>query len=271
MTRNHTVFPDTFPASWASGWGDDEYGLWMSFNYKGIRHLFRWCEPGTFLMGSPETEPEREPWDKGNETQHPVTLSRGFWIAETTVTQALWEIFMGDNPSRFKGAEHPVDSVSWEDAQGFISKLNGMKPELQLCLSTEAQWEYACRAGTTTPFYFGDNITTDQVNYDGNYPYNDGRNGEYRGQTVGVKSLPPNGWGLYQMHGNVSEWCQDWYEKQYPSEPVTDPQGAASGTRRVLRGGSWFDLGGNCRSAHRDHYVPAYRDRNFGFRLALGL
>ena len=121
MTRNHTVFPDTFPASWASGWGDDEYGLWMSFNYKGVSHLFRWCEPGTFLMGSPANEPER--YD--NETQHPVTLSRGFWIAETPVTQALWEVFMGDNPSRFKGAELPVENVSWDDAQRFISKLNG--------------------------------------------------------------------------------------------------------------------------------------------------
>jgi formylglycine-generating enzyme len=269
--RTYTTYPDTFPASWASGWGDDEYGLWMTFNYKGISHLFRWCEPGTFLMGSPEDEPERESWDNGNETQHPVTLSRGFWIAETTVTQALWEIFMGDNPSRFKGAERPVERVSWDAAQRFINKLNGMKPELQLCLPTEAQWEYACRAGTTTPFYFGDNISTDQVNYNGNFPYNDGRNSEYREQTVGVKSIPPNAWGLYQMHGNVWEWCQDGYATEYPSEPVTDPQGAASGTHRVLRGDSWINDGRACRSALRFHRDPADRNRNFGFRLALGL
>ncbi len=259
MTRSHTVFPDNFPASWASGWGDDEYGLWMSFNYKGIRHLFRWCEPGTFLMGSPESEPERD----NDETQHQVILSRGFWIAETTVTQALWEIFMGDNPSDFKGAELPVENVSWDDAQRFISKLNGMKPELQLCLPTEAQWEYACRAGTSTPFSFGDNISTDQVNYDGNYSHHN--------QTVEVKALPPNAWGLYQMHGNVWEWCQDWYATQYPSEPVTDPRGSASGTDRVLRGGTWLGDDWNCRSALRFHYAPAFCNHFIGFRLAIGL
>jgi formylglycine-generating enzyme required for sulfatase activity len=265
--RTYTTYPDNFPASWASGWGEDQYGLWMTFNYKGIRHLFRWCEPGTFLMGSPEEEPERYE----DEAQHQVTLTRGFWIAETPVTQALWEIFMGDNPSRFKGAERPVERVSWEDAQRFISKLNGIKPELQLCLPTEAQWEYACRAGTTTPFSFGDNITTDQVNYNGNYPYNKGSKGEDRNQTVEVKSLPPNAWGLYQMHGNVWEWCQDKYETQYPTQPVTDPQEADSGTYRVLRGGSWFNGGRLCRSADRNHYDPAYRYSYYGFRLALGL
>ncbi len=264
--RTYTTYPDTFPASWASGWGDDEYGLWMSFNYKGVSHLFRWCEPGTFLMGSPANEPEH--YD--NETQHLVTLSRGFWIAETPVTQALWEIFMGDNPSYFKGAELPVENVSWDDAQHFINKLNGMKPELQLCLPTEAQWEYACRAGTSTPFSFGDNISTDQVNYNGNYPYNRGREGKYREQTVKVKALPSNAWGLYQMHGNVWEWCQDWYD-DYPAEPVVDPQGVESGPGRMLRGGSWVYDGGLCRSAYRHAHDPAFRGFDSGFRLALGL
>ena len=264
--RTYTTYPDNFPASWASGWGEDPYGLWMTFNYKGIRHLFRWCEPGTFLMGSPEDEPERG----SDETQHPVTLTRGFWIAETPVTQALWEIFMGDNPSRFKGAELPVEQVSWNDAQRFINKLNGIKPELQLCLPTEAQWEYACRAGTTTPFSFGDNITTDQVNYNGNYLYNDGNTGEYRSQTVEVKSLPPNAWGLYQMHGNVLEWCQDRYG-QYPRQSLTDPQGATSGTSGVVRGGSWIYDGEDCRSAARFSGDPANRNDYCGFRLALVL
>ncbi len=268
--RTYTTYPDNFPASWASGWGENQYGLWMTFNYKGVRHLFRWCEPGTFLMGSPANEPEREPWETGNETQHLVTLTRGFWIAETPVTQALWEIFMGDNPSEFKGAELPVDSVSWNDAQRFINKLNGMKPELQLCLPSEAQWEYACRAGATTPFSFGDNITTDQVNYNGNYPYNKSRKGEYRERTVEVKSLPPNAWGLYQMHGNVWEWCQDWYG-QYPRQSVTDPQRVVSSTHRVLRGGSWGNRSRFCRSASRRAYVPADLYNFCGFRLALGL
>jgi formylglycine-generating enzyme required for sulfatase activity len=233
----------------------------MTFNYKGVRHLFRWCEPGIFLMGSPEDEPGREYWSD-NETQHQVTLTRGFWIAETPVTQALWEIFMGDNPSHFKGAERPVEYVSWDDAQRFINTLNSMKPELQLCLPTEAQWEYACRVGTTTPFSFGDNITTDQVNYNGNLPCNKGRKGEYRNQTVEIKSLPPNAWGLYQMHGNVSEWCQDWYGHQSITE---------SGPLRVLRGGSWFSYCRQCRSAYRFVLDSAYRASYIGFRLALGL
>ena len=264
--RTYTTYPDNFPASWASGWGEDQYGLWMTFNYKGIRHLFRWCEPGTFLMGSPADEPER----LDNETQHPVTLTRGFWIAETPVTQALWEIFMGGNPSSFKGTELPVDSVSWDDAQRFINKLNGMKPELQLCLPTEAQWEYACRAGTTTPFSFGNNINTDQVNYNGNSPYNKGRKGEFRNRTVEVKAFPPNAWGLYQMHGNVWEWCQDWYEA-YPHQPVTAPKGAVSGADRVLRGGSWIDGGRHCRSASRNALDPASGLSDCGFRLALAI
>jgi formylglycine-generating enzyme required for sulfatase activity len=268
--RTYTTYPDNFPTSWASGWGEDEYGLWMTFNYKCVRHLFRWCEPGTFLMGSPKKEPERESFGN-DETQHRVTLTRGFWIAEPPVTQALWEVFMGDNPSRLKGVELPVEQLSWDDAMRFINTLNGMKPELKLCLPTEVQWEYACRAGTITPFAFGDNITTDQVNYDGNRPYNNGKKGEYRKQTVDVKSLPPNAWGLYQMHGNVWEWCQDWYATQYPTQSVTDPQGAASGARRVLRGGSWISNGRYCRSAFRFANVPANRYGNNGFRLVLGL
>ena len=263
--RTYTTYPDNFPASWASGWGEDPYGLWMTFNYKGIRHLFRWCEPGTFLMGSPKDELERS----SNETQHQVTLTRGFWIAETPVTQALWEIFMGDNPSHFKGAEHPVETVSWDDAQRFINSINRIKPELQLCLPTEAQWEYACRAGTTTPFFFGGSISTDQVNYDGNYPYSNDTKGEYRNQTVEVRNLPPNAWGLYQMHGNVYEWCQDKYGL-HPTQPV-DPQGAAKGERRVLRGGSWIFYGRHCRSARRIAGGRADRHYDYGFRLALAL
>ena len=147
--RHHKVRPQIFPEAWASDWGEDEYGLWMAFTYKGIKQTFRWIEPGTFLMGSTEDEPER--FD--NELLHPVTLTQGFWLADSTVTQALWGAVMGDTPSDFKGENRPVENVSWDDAQRFIQKVNNMKPELQLCLPTEAQWEYACRAGTTTPFF----------------------------------------------------------------------------------------------------------------------
>ncbi|PPD23601.1 MAG: Sulphatase-modifying factor protein [Methylobacter sp.] len=260
-----TVYPAEFPEPWASDWGEDEYGLWMGFTYKGVKQLFRWIEPGTFLMGSPEHEPERNK----DETQHTVTLSKGFWLADCTVTQALWQAAMGTNPSEFQGEGRPVDRVSWNDAQAFIDTLNGLKPALKLCLPTEAQWEYACRAGIQTPFSFGEQIDSSLVNFDGNNPYINGKRSEYRKQTVAVKSLPPNAWGLYEMHGNVWEWCRDWHGG-YPTESVTDPQGPEAGVNRVLRGGSWIFNGRHARSAYRSHYEPDYRYYDFGFRLALG-
>jgi formylglycine-generating enzyme required for sulfatase activity len=264
--RTHTVFPDEFPEAWASDWGEDEYGIFMGFTYKGVRQDFRWIEPGTFLMGSPTDEPARD----NDETQHAVTLSKGYWLADTCVTQALWEAVMGANPSRFQGANHPVENVSWDDAQAFITRMNEMKAALRLCLPTEAQWEYACRAGTSTPFSFGDEISPEIVNYDGNYPYHNGSKGEFREQTVEVGSLPPNAWGLYEMHGNVWEWCQDWYG-DYGAVAQVDPQGPGEGTRRVWRGGSWFILGRLCRSACRDHFGPSFHYGSNGFRLARGL
>jgi len=176
---------------------------------------------------------------------------------------------MGDNPSHFKGEKCPVDSVSWDDAQAFISKMNGLKAELKLCLPTEAQWEYSCRAGSTAPFCWGQQIDSELVNFDGRYPYNKGHVSENREQTVDVKSLPCNDWGLYQMHGNVSEWCKDWYE-DYAVGPVTDPHGSASGIVRVLRGGSWISRGEHCRSACRDPDNPSRRHSLIGFRLTRG-
>ncbi len=267
--RVHAIFPDEFPEAWASDWGEDDYGIFMGFTYKGVRQDFRWIEPGTFLMGSPLDEPERD----DDETPHEVTLSKGFWLADTTVSQALWEAVMGENTSDFKDANRPVETISWHDAQAFIDRMNGLKGELRLCLPTEGQWEYACRAGTTSPFSFGGQISSERVNFDGTEPYNKGRQSEFREQTVEVGSLPPNDWGLYEMHGNLWEWCQDWYG-DYPAQPVVDPQGAASGTYRVLRGGSWFNGGRDCRSAYRYHVDPAPRDifgAYFGFRLARGL
>ncbi len=263
--RTHKIFPEEFPESWASDWGEDEYGLWMAFTYKGVRQAFRWCEPGTFLMGSPEDEPERY----GNELQHKVTLSKGFWIADTPVTQALWQVVMGDNPSSFKDEDLPAENVSWKDVQAFFDKMNDMKPDLKLCLPSEAQWEYACRAESTTPFCWGDQIDSERVNFDGIYPYNNGRKSKYREQTVEVKELSCNDWGLYQMHGNVWEWCQDRYAR-YPAKFVTDPQGPQSGDRRVLRGGSWFADGRDCRSAYRYRRDPHFRSGDMGFRLARG-
>jgi sulfatase modifying factor 1 len=263
--ENSEFLPAEFPAPWACDWGEDRYGLWMAFRYRGVRQQLRWIMPGEFLMGSPASEAER----RDNETQHRVILTQGYWLADTACPQALWQAVLGDNPSRFKGEDRPVENVSWDDAQRFIERLNELIPGGGFRLPTEAEWEYACRAGTTTAFWFGDQITPEQVNYDGNNPYAGGRKGKYRKETVAVKALPCNGWGLYQMHGNVWEWCQDWYG-EYPLDTVVDPTGPERGGRRVLRVGSWISGGGRVRSAPRGDFVPSARSDDFGFRLARG-
>ncbi|WP_419788120.1 formylglycine-generating enzyme family protein [Pseudodesulfovibrio sp.] len=252
--------------SWAASHGTDQYGLWAAFQIRGITQRMRWIHPGTFLMGSPRSELERS----DNELQHEVTLSKGFWLADTTCTQELWEAVTGGDPSFLKGElQRPVDSVSWDDCQDFLQKVNSQYPSLGLALPTEAQWEYACRAGTETPFSFGENITTDLVNFDGRNPYKNGEKGEERNQTVPVKGLPCNQWGLYQMHGNVWEWCADWYGS-YPETSLFDPIGPEDGGLRVLRGGSWIGDGGHVRSASRFWDVPGGRNRSIGFRFSRG-
>ncbi|WPD21221.1 MAG: formylglycine-generating enzyme family protein [Candidatus Electrothrix scaldis] len=251
---------------WAKQIGVDQYGLYADLVFKGVIQRFRWIQPGSFMMGSPDDELER--WEE-RETQHLVVLSESFWLADTACTQALWQAVIGKNPSHFKGDERPVEQVSWQDAQKFIKQLNKEIPVLALDLPTEAQWEYACRAGTSSPFFFGENISTDQVNYNGKYPYAGGEKGLYREETVEVKALPCNDWGLYQMHGNVWEWCRDWLG-DYSSKPVVDPLGPDTGRFRVLRGGSWISDGGDCRSAARSGSTPDYRSSSLGFRLARG-
>ncbi len=215
---------------------------------------------GEFTMGSPTYEPERQ----SNETQHQVRVS-DFYIGKYAVTQAEWESVTGTNPSHFKGANLPVEQVSWDDCQAFIQVLN-RKTGHTYRLPTEAEWEYACRAGTTTPFNTGGNLTTEQANYDGNYPYNNNRKGQYRKQTVAVDSFEPNAWGLYNMHGNVWEWCSDWYG-EYESGCVENPVGSKSGSPRVIRGGGWGGPAGRCRSAARSRGTPDDRCANVGFRL----
>jgi len=262
-----------FPCPWACEWGEDAYGLWQTLCYSGVRQVFRWIEPGTFLMGSPNDEPERE-WQgdgEGSETQRPVTLSQGFWLADTTVTQAFWlAVLGGENPSRFQGSpEHPVEQVSWDDAQRFIEVLNSDVSGLSAQLPSEAQWEYACRAGTSTPFSFGNNISPKQVNYNGKYPYAGAEKSVYRENTVAVKSLLANPWGLFEMHGNVWEWCQDGWRQNLGTAPVIDPLNSAA-EARVLRGGSWYGGGKDVRSAIRGRSYPGFPSLHFSFRLALG-
>ncbi len=261
--------PHAFPAHWACAWGQDECGLWQAFDLNGVVQRLRWLPPGAFLMGSPEDEPEREPLGR-DETLHPVILTRGLWLADTACTQALWQAVLDEDPSHFKGPERPVEQVSWEDiVERFLPVLNQRVPGLDARLPTEAEWEYGCRAGTTTPFSFGETLTTDQANYHGDFPYAGGDKGEARDETVEVKALPANQWGLYQMHGNVYEWCQDRLG-DYPKRLVQDPPGPSAGRVRVLRGGSWFGDAEWCRSARRNAGGPAERDSDLGFRLARG-
>jgi formylglycine-generating enzyme required for sulfatase activity len=256
---------------WAVSHGSDASGYWAEFAVGKVVQRMRWIPPGEFLMGSPEDEPERFTEGEWAETPHRVILTRGFWLADTACTQALWEAVMGKNPSHFTGAERPVEQVSWEDVAGsFLPALDKLVPGLAPVLPSEAQWEYACRAGTTTPFWFGETISPYQVNFNGNYPYGGGATVEYREQTVKVKALPPNGWGLYQMHGNVWEWCADWHGA-YPKQMAVDPVGTPEGRKRVLRGGCWHSHGTYCRSAFRDTSEPGDRNDHFGFRLARGL
>jgi formylglycine-generating enzyme required for sulfatase activity len=205
-----------------------------------------------------------------DETQHRVILSQGFWLADTACTHALWQAVLNESLSYFRGEDRPVELVSWDDVQRFLTRLNAAAPDLAFKLPTEAEWEYACRAGTTTPFWFGEQITPEQVNYGGNLRPSYFR--KYRKATVPVKSLPCNDWGLYQMHGNVWEWCQDWYGA-YPTETVIDPAGSPTGELRVRRGGSWLSIRMNTRAAQRSAHDPGLRHRyssDFGFRLARG-
>ncbi|MDR0562530.1 MAG: formylglycine-generating enzyme family protein [Spirochaetaceae bacterium] len=235
---------------------------------------------GTFIMGSPDAEWGR----KDNETQHEVWVS-GFYIGKHEVTQEAYLAVIGTNPSHFRGANLPVESVSWFDAVAYCnarSEQEGRIPAYIIDteavrwnlradgyrLPTEAEWEYACRAGTATPFSIGNNITTDQSNYNGRYPYNTMTKGVFRQTPLAIGSFPPNPWGLYDMHGNLWEWCWDWYGA-YPLEPRTNLTGPASGADRVIRGGSWCSLGQNLRSANRGLKIPSYRAFDLGFRLLL--
>jgi formylglycine-generating enzyme len=230
----------------------------------GVKLEMVYIAPGTFIMGSPSSEAGRN----DDETQHQVTLTKGFWLGKYEVTQGQWEAIMGNNPSHFSncGSNCPVEQVSWNDCQEFIRKLNNLSGFSGFRLPTEAEWEYACRAGTTTAFNTGRCLSTSEANYNGNRPLEGCSEGQYREKTLPVGSFAPNAWGLYDMHGNVWEWCWDWHGS-YPTGPVSDSTGAVSGSNRVLRGGSWDFYESFCRSAVRGNGAPDNRNYDDGFRL----
>lgn len=244
------------------------YGLEKTYT-NALGMTFVLIPPGTFTMGSPPGEPFRG----SSETQHQVTISKPFYMQTTEFTLKQWQTIMGHRKSTFRKVPDntPVTRVSWFDCVNFIKRLNRLG-QGKYRLPTEAEWEYAARAGTSTAYSWGDTIDCDKAMY-GNNRLKDTECQQYiksRGlqidQPAPVKSYAPNAWGLYDMLGNVWEWCSDWFGK-YPKTKVIDPTGPESGSERVRRGGSWFKYGYSCRSANRSFGHPATRYQTTGFRL----
>ncbi len=262
MTSVPGMIP-AFPPVWAEVFGEDEFGVFAEFVLKEVRFVWRWIPPGRFWMGSPEDEVER--WDAEG-PQHEVTISRGFWMGETPVTQTQWMALRADN--------RPVEKVTWDQSESFAVDLNAAIPGLAAGVPTEAQWEYACRAGTTGAFHDGSACTVPEgldpaLDRLGWFDRNSGD------ATHPVKQKLPNAWGLYDLHGNVWEGCRDrWEIKAYAAREggVVDPASKVGDldVYRVIRGGSYRDYGHLCRSAFRRESHPFLARDNQGFRLAAG-
>jgi formylglycine-generating enzyme required for sulfatase activity len=251
--RDRLYFGRITRPSWATEIGRDAYGLLVVLEVDGVRQRMRWIPPGRFWMGSPETEEGRTDWEG---PRHEVHLTRGFWLFDTPCTQALWSAVLGANPSAFRSESRPVEQVSWHDCQTFITKLNERFAGLALGLPTEAEWEYACRAGTDTARYH------DDVNAIAWY------SGKSNRETHEVGQKRPNAWGLYDMLGNVFEWCHDG-RRDYEQGTVSDPIGPIrADAHRVIRGGGWIDSARDVRAASRYWYGPGYRDNLLGLRCS---
>ena len=279
------------PPRWASGWGQDRYGVFVEFTLQEITQRLRWIPPGRFWMGSPEDEPGR--YDNEG-PRHQVTLTEGFWLFDTPCTQALWQAVMGNNPSYFKSPTRPVENVSWHDVQDFLARINSRIPGLDLTLPSEAQWEHACRAGTETAIYSGDLAVLGENNapaldpiawYGGNsgvefeldngYDNSSWPEKQYSNTKAGthpVQRKRANPWGLYDMLGNVLEWCQDHWHNHYEGAPddssAWEDSAADTVAYRVLRGGSWYSSARYVRAAYRLAFPPDYRLDYIGFRCA---
>ncbi|MFO1424070.1 MAG: formylglycine-generating enzyme family protein [Candidatus Competibacteraceae bacterium] len=285
------------PPRWASGWGQDRYGVFVEFTLREVTQRLRWIPPGRFWMGSPEEETrglamndDERKWFERERPRHLVTLTEGYWLFDTPCTQALWEAVMEKNPSCFQSPTRPVENVSWHDVQDFLARINARIPDLDLTLPSEAQWEYACRAGTETAIYTGDLAILGAHNapvldpiawYGGNsgvdfdldsgydssgwkekqYPYT-------KAGTHPVQRKQANPWGLYDMLGNVWEWCQDGM-RDYDADARMYPTGSLdTGADRVLRGGSWGNVARNVRAAFRYVGHPDGHGDDIGFRCA---
>ncbi|MCY2995429.1 MAG: formylglycine-generating enzyme family protein [Planctomycetota bacterium] len=248
-----------------------------------LRMKFRWCPAGTFMMGSPASEPDRLS-DEGPVT---VKLTRGFWMSQYEVTQGEWQSLMvttitdqktkaGDSDLYGEGSRYPMYYVNHNEAMEFCRKLTDSERSAERLpvgweyrLPTEAQWEYACRAGTTTATAFGSSLSSTQANFHGEYPYNGAAKGPNLEKTAVVGSYKANAWGLCDMHGNVWEWCRDWYTDTLSGGRDPDVSQPGDDSLRVLRGGGWVSFGRYCRSAFRFRIFPAFRFQDFGFRVAI--
>jgi len=284
----HVLWGKGEALSWAAELGEDRFGRFATFRVGEVAQRMRRIPPGRFLMGSPEWEAGRS----DNEgPQHEVELRRGFWLAETPCTQALWQAVMGRNRSHFVSPDRPVETVSWEDCQAFLAKLNALVPGLAVRLPSEAEWEVACRGGTSTATWAGDLDLRGERNapvleaiawYSGNsgwgfeltngYDSSEWSEKQYAHTRTGtrpVRERLANPYGLHDMLGNVNEWCADWYGP-YTAERAVDPVGPAAGSGRVFRGGSWYDSARRVRAACRYVSNPERRGDSLGFRLARG-
>ena len=282
--------------AWATASGTDAQGAWANLAVAGTTQRFRLISAGTFTMGSSETERAAAVAGAGiqaawiaSEVAHQVTLTRPYWLADSTCTQAMWQAVMGGNPSNFTGdPQRPVEQVSWLDCQRFLEALAARQAAARFRLPSEAEWEYACRAGTTTATYAGDIVYRGQNDgpvlddiawYGGNSgvpadlataidssSWSERQHPSDFSATHPVKGKRANAWGLHDMIGNVWTWCSDWYG-DYPKGPLSDPLGPATGTDHVCRGGGWAQACWYCRAAERIGNAPGSRWNSLGLRL----
>lgn len=265
--------PASFPPAWASAWGTDRLSPYPFVELElapGVLTRLRWIPPGRFLMGSPEDEKGHD-GDEG--PQHWVTIAKGYWLADAPCTQAEWQATMESPPRHFSAQALPVDTVTWDDCQAFCDRMRIRFPGFPARLPSEAEWEYACRATTTSAFNDGSPCTeSSSFNPDpallklGSFRWLNMKNEE---RTHSVRDFAPNQWGLYDMHGSVSEWCADRFG-DYTVPDQVDPTGPSEGWVRVLRGGSRNDLADDCRSASRLRGKHDTCYEGLGFRLASG-